>query len=111
VRCTLELFATLREKYGVKRVDVEFEGDLHDFFKAASELLGDGFLEDVYADIGKKEFRTDRLITVNGRNLKDMRGEPKLKDGDLIAVFPPIAGGLSIFTVTAFHFNDLANTI
>ncbi len=94
MKCTLELFATLRQKYGVKRVEVEFEGSLHDFFKAVSRILGDGFLEDVYSDIGKREFRSDRLITVNGRNLKDMKEEPKLKEGDLIAVFPPIAGGI-----------------
>jgi molybdopterin synthase sulfur carrier subunit len=91
VKCTLELFATLREKYGKKRVEVEFNGDLHAFFEAASKILGPEFLEDVYS--GGKNFRKDRLITVNGRNLKDMKEEPKLKDGDLIAVFPPIAGG------------------
>ena len=93
MKCTLELFATLREKYRTKKVDVEFEGDLHDFFKAASKVLGDSFLEDVYSDPERKEFRKDRLITINGRNLKDMKKEPKLKEGDLIAVFPPIAGG------------------
>lgn len=93
MKCTLELFATLREKYRTKRIDIEFEGNLHDFFKAVSKVLGDGFLDDVYSNLEKKEFRKDRLITVNGRNLKDMKEEPKLKDGDLIAVFPPIAGG------------------
>jgi molybdopterin synthase sulfur carrier subunit len=93
VRCTLELFATLRQKWGKKRVDVEFEGNLHDFFEAASRILGNGFFEDVYSDFSRKEFRKDRLITINGRNLKDIKEEPKLKDGDLIAVFPPIAGG------------------
>ncbi|AGK60518.1 Molybdopterin converting factor, small subunit [Archaeoglobus sulfaticallidus PM70-1] len=93
MRCTLELFATLREKYRVKKLDVEFEGDLHDFFVSASRILGEEFLNDVYSNFEERIFRDDRLITVNGRNLKDIKGIPQLKDGDLIAVFPPVAGG------------------
>jgi len=91
VKCILELYATLREKYRTKKVEVEFNGDLHAFFEATSKILGPEFLEDVYSD--DKNFRKDRLITINGRNLKDMKEIPELKDGDLIAVFPPIAGG------------------
>jgi molybdopterin converting factor small subunit len=30
---------------------------------------------------------------VNGRNIKDLKGEIILKDNDVIAIFPPLAGG------------------
>jgi len=29
---------------------------------------------------------------INGRNIKDLK-EIKIKDGDIIAIFPPLAGG------------------
>ncbi len=94
MRCTLELFATLREKYSAKKVEVEFSGSIHDFFISASKKLGRELLEDVYSDLKNRVFRDDRMITINGRNIKDIKGIPELKDGDNIALFPPIAGGL-----------------
>jgi molybdopterin synthase sulfur carrier subunit len=93
VKVTLELFATLREEYKTKRVDIICEPDLHKFFEAASRILGSEFLSDIYEDHANKVFRADRLITVNGRNIKDMKKIPALKDDDVVAVFPPIAGG------------------
>lgn len=93
MKCTLELFATLREKYGVRKLDIEFSGTLHDLFEKASEKLGSEFLEDVYSNVERRIFRDDRIITINGRNIKDIKKIPDLKDGDNIALFPPIAGG------------------
>ncbi len=87
VKVRIELFATLREKFG-RCVEVECNGTLEDCFVQASKLLGKEFLDEVMKD-GK--LRDDRIITVNGRNVKDEIRE--LRDGDLIAVFPPIAGG------------------
>ena len=42
----------------------------------------------------KRNFvREDRISTINGRNIKDIKGEIRLKEGDVVAIFPPIAGG------------------
>ena len=38
-------------------------------------------------------YRDDRIITINGRNIKDIKDEIRIKEGDVIAVFPPVAGG------------------
>ncbi len=88
VRVRVELFATLREKFG-KSVEVECNGTIEDCFVQASKILGKEFLNEVMEG---NRIREDRIITVNGRNIKDEKKE--LKDGDVIAVFPPIAGGL-----------------
>ncbi len=86
VRVKIEFFATLREKFG-KCIEVECNS-IEDCFVKASEILGEEFLKEVMKD-GK--IRDDRIITINGRNIKDELKE--LRDGDVIAVFPPIAGG------------------
>ncbi|WP_232216753.1 MoaD/ThiS family protein [Desulfurococcus amylolyticus] len=39
-----------------------------------------------------KGYRSDRIILVNGRHIQFIE-ELKLRDGDVIAIFPPIAGG------------------
>ncbi len=83
----IELFATLREKFG-KSVEVECDS-LEDCFRKAAKVLGDEFLREVLDEEGG--IRDDRIITINGRNIKDEMKE--LKNGDVIAVFPPIAGG------------------
>ena len=55
-----------------------------------SEKIGNDFLKDIFDDKGN--FRDDRIITVNGRNIKDEMIE-KLPENARIAVFPPVAGG------------------
>lgn len=88
----IEFYATFRDKYG-KALDLEVSsGDLHQIFKEASEKLGEEFLKDLIDQHGN--FRRDVMITVNGRYILDMKEVPKIKDGDRIAVFPPVAGGI-----------------
>jgi molybdopterin synthase sulfur carrier subunit len=89
MKVKIELFATFRDKYNAKVVEVECDGSVEDAFRSAARILGEEFLEDVFKD-GK--LRQDRIITINGRNVKDLK-EIKLKNGDKIAIFPPIAGG------------------
>jgi molybdopterin synthase sulfur carrier subunit len=87
VKVRVELFATLRKKFG-KMVEVECNGTIEDCFIQASKVLGKDFLKEVMKN-GK--LRDDRIITVNGRNIKDELR--RLEDGDVVSVFPPIAGG------------------
>ncbi len=90
MKVKIEFYATFREKYG-KGLVVDSSPSLDDAMKAAARVLGDSFLKDIYDDRGN--FRTDVMITVNGRNLLDMKQEVVLKEGDRIAIYPPVAGG------------------
>jgi len=83
------LFATLRDKYGVKEVEVETSGNFREAIENAARVLGKEFVKEVFDD---GSYRNDRLILVNGRHIQFI-GEVSLKDGDVIAIFPPIAGG------------------
>ncbi|MEM1578296.1 MAG: MoaD/ThiS family protein [Archaeoglobaceae archaeon] len=89
MRVRIEFYATLREKFG-KSIEIECDGTLKNAFISASRVLGNSLLEEVFDERGN--FRNDRIITVNGRNIKDEMIE-KLKENDRIAVFPPVAGG------------------
>ncbi len=89
MKARIDFYATLREKYG-KSVEIECDGTLRGAFLAAAEKLGKDFLEEIFDDKGN--FRDDRIITVNGRNIKDEMVE-KLPENARIAVFPPVAGG------------------
>ncbi|MEM4155839.1 MAG: MoaD family protein [Archaeoglobaceae archaeon] len=89
MKVRIEFYATLRERFG-KSIEVECNGTLRDAFLSASKILGEEFLKEVFDENGS--YRVDRIITVNGRNIKDELIE-NLKEGDRIAVFPPVAGG------------------
>jgi molybdopterin synthase sulfur carrier subunit len=86
------LFATLRSKYKTRELTVTCDGTLLNLMENASKILGSEFIVDVY-NRKKGKVRDDMIIMVNGRNIKDLKGEIILKDNDVIAIFPPLAGG------------------
>ncbi len=86
MRVKVKLFATLR-RFG-KEFEVEGES-LEDILKRLAEKLGDEFYREIFDEDGN--IRRDRIVTVDGRDIKDER--PKIKEGSVIAIFPPIAGG------------------
>jgi molybdopterin synthase sulfur carrier subunit len=88
----IRLFATLRKKYGVKEVTVECDGTLKGLIESASKILGEEFFNDIY-DKEHDKVREDRIFTINGRNIKDFKGNIEIKNDDVIAIFPPLAGG------------------
>jgi len=88
----IKLFASLRDKYGVRLIEVECDGTIRNLVENAARKLGKSFLASVY-DSTKDKARDDLIFAINGRNLKDLKGEIELKEGDKIAIFPPVAGG------------------
>jgi molybdopterin converting factor small subunit len=58
----------------------------------ASKILGREFIADLY-DNKKEKVRDDMIIMINGRNIKDLKRQITLKDNDVMAIFPPLAGG------------------
>ena len=91
VTVKVRLFATLRKKYGVKELTVKCDGTLRGAIENASKIIGEGFLREIY-DENQGKIKENMIIMINGRNIKDLK-EIKIKDGDIIAIFPPLAGG------------------
>ena len=88
----IKLFASLRDKYRVRLIEVECDGTIRNLVENAAGKLGKSFLASVY-DSCRDKVRDDLIFAINGRNLKDLKGEIELKEGDKIAIFPPVAGG------------------
>jgi len=86
------LFATFRKKYGSREITVECDGTIRGLIEVASKILGEEFLGDVY-DRERGKVRDDLIFTINGRNIKDLKEDIVLKDQDVVAIFPPLAGG------------------
>lgn len=86
------LFATLRERYGVKEVDVKCNGTIQSLVENAAKILGSSFINDILSKDGGN-VRDDLILMINGRNIKDIKGKVEIKDGDVVAIFPPLAGG------------------
>ncbi len=86
------LFATLREKYGVKELYVKCDGTVRNLIENAASTIGESFFNDVYDDSVEK-VRDNLIFLINGRNIRDIKGKVKIKESDEIAIFPPVAGG------------------
>jgi len=87
----VRLFATLRKKYGVRELTVKCDGTLRGAIENASKIIGEGFLKEIY-DENQGKVKENMIIMINGRNIRDLK-EIKIKDDDIIAIFPPLAGG------------------
>lgn len=90
----IKFFATIKDELGVKELELDCDGTLKDLLEKAEAMIGEKFNELIY-DKQRRSFRSDLIVLVNGRGLEYLEGmETKLNEGDVVAVFPQIAGGL-----------------
>jgi len=91
VKIKVKIFATLRDSVGWKEKEYNVEAkDINDFLK---EVVG-GKLYNIIMDKSKGELNPQYKILLNGRDIDFLDGlKTKLKDQDLIAIFPPVGGG------------------
>jgi len=82
------LFATFREKYGVRELSVECE-NLLGLIDALDERLGKGFRNEVASE---GRLRRGVHVMVNGAYVTEglVKG---LSEGDVVAIFPSVGGG------------------
>lgn len=91
MKIQVQLFATFRELFQAKAVEVKLRngahvGELLDSLFNTEERRGKIF------DHGK--LKPFIIIFKNGRHIQHLDGlETELREGDSVAIFPPIAGG------------------
>ncbi|MEM2896006.1 MAG: ubiquitin-like small modifier protein 1 [Candidatus Bathyarchaeia archaeon] len=95
MRVTVKFFASLREM--TKKRDEVFNLDegllVKDLVKILIDKYGSEFKYYVY-DENKGSLKQDIQFLINGRNVLTLDGlKTRLKDGDQIAILPPVGGG------------------
>jgi release factor glutamine methyltransferase len=94
LKIEIRLFATLRELAG-QRVLIEELPEGSDVLGALRKLCGQfgaEFRKQVFDEHGQPN--ESLRILVNGQNIASLQGTGTgLKDGDVVAIFPPVAGG------------------
>jgi len=84
------LFSTLREKLGIKELQLEVEGTVLDILREMEKIgypVGDLVLKD-----GK--VKRGFIILVNGKNIVHLEGlSTRVGVADKVAIFPPAGGG------------------
>ncbi|UCG36351.1 MAG: MoaD family protein [Candidatus Bathyarchaeota archaeon] len=95
MKVSIRLFTTLRELTGKGEHIIEFKGGGTTVESALRQLTthyGKEFKTYLYNDKGKVQEYLQ--VLVNGRSIDLMEGfNTKLKDGDQLAIVPPIGGG------------------
>ena len=86
------VFASLRDKIGWSQKEVLVNGDkIRDLLRSIKSIDGRSLYEIV---IENGKLRPNFLILLNGREISFLNGlNTKIKDGDMVSIFPPAGGG------------------
>jgi molybdopterin synthase sulfur carrier subunit len=89
VKVKVKVFMTLREQFGWKEKIIELDKNSSTFKDLMDKVPEIAWAIDKY-----RGERWSLIILVNGRNIEFLDKENTiLKDGDVVALFPPLAGG------------------
>jgi molybdopterin synthase sulfur carrier subunit len=94
VKVVVRFFTTLREITGKKEEQIEFSKSpsVNAVLKQLSRNYGADFDDYMFDELG--DVRGHLEILVNGRSVTSLSGlRTKLKDGDQVAILPPVGGG------------------
>lgn len=90
---TVKFFAGFREAAGSEQEKVESVSDVGSLLDELVRKFGERMLVQLY-EPGTRKLRGTVHILVNGRSINLLEGsKTPLKDGDVVAIFPPVAGG------------------
>ncbi len=93
-KVTVKFFTTLREITGKKEEQLEFSRSvtLKSLVSQLSKKYGKEFDDYVCDELG--DVRGHLQLLVNGQSVTALQGlRTKLKDGDQVAILPPVGGG------------------
>ena len=89
----MKFFANFREAVGQERVEVAAVGDVAALLDELVRRFGEKITGQLY-ESGSKKLRETVNVLVNGHGINLLSGiDTKLKDGDVVAIFPPVSGG------------------
>lgn len=90
-KINVRMYTTLKEKVNAGSVDL-IAKDVADALEQLNKKFGDKFRETLYAEDGK--IKRYYILLLNGKVVDREKPEKfKLKSGDTLHIFPPIAGG------------------
>jgi len=94
MKIQVKFFTTLREITGKKEEEVKSSSTItiKELLTQLSKKHGAEFTDYIYDEKG--DVRIYIQILINGRSINVFQGlETKLKEGDTVAIFPPVGGG------------------
>jgi molybdopterin synthase sulfur carrier subunit len=97
LKFSVRFFTSLREIVKKKEETIEFsDGEdvtVDKVLETLSQSHGKTFVDYVY-DVKTHEVRGFLQFLINGKNTSSLNGlQTKLKDGDVLAILPPVGGG------------------
>ncbi len=102
MKIEVKFFTSLREITGKKVDEVQSPSAItvEELLTRISEKYGKEFKEYLYNKKGKVQRHL--VILVNGKSINVLQGsETELKEGDTVAILPPVGGGWGLSTTTA----------
>jgi len=94
VKVKVKFFTTLREIVSKKEEQIELSGSVtvEGLLRQLSKTYGTDFKDYVYDELGN--VRGHLQFLVNGNSITALQGfKTKLKEGDQLAILPPVGGG------------------
>ncbi|MDI6641840.1 MAG: MoaD family protein [Elusimicrobiota bacterium] len=90
-RITVRMYTTLKEKVGTGDVELEAK-NVQEALEGLNKKFGENFRQTLYEPDGK--IKGYYILLLNGKVVDREKPEKfKLKSGDTLHIFPPIAGG------------------
>ncbi len=106
MKIKIKVFATIREITKTKEIELESENTItvYDAIKLMINKYGEKLANHLLDKNGKP--KTAFLLMVNGVSVKELKGlETQLGEGDVLAVLPPVAGGIDPKPLPVFRQN------